>query len=67
MEERSLDHRPEQQANVAQCVECGVLSGPHWAGWCAYRLDDLDTNKPTELGFYCPSCAGREFGYSRRV
>jgi hypothetical protein len=54
-------------ASVTSCAECGSLSGPHWWGWRAYRVDDPDTNEPQTLALYCPTCADKEFGYSRRV
>jgi predicted RNA-binding Zn-ribbon protein involved in translation (DUF1610 family) len=51
--------RTEQAALIPQCAECGE----HWLPtdpklWSAYYTDD----EPTELVFYCPNCAEREFG-----
>ena len=51
-----------QQANLATCVQCRTLSGPHWASWRAYRVDDPELNEPPALALYCPACAEREFG-----
>jgi len=57
----------QQRANVATCAKCGTLSGLHWAGWRAYRVEDPETNEPPALALYCPTCAREEFGHSRRV
>jgi hypothetical protein len=59
--------RVSQRPTVTSCAECGSLSGPHWWGWRAYRVDSTETNEPPALALYCPSCADEEFGYSRRV
>ncbi len=50
-----------------ECVECGTASGPRWAGWRAYRVDDPEIAEPPQLAFYCPDCATREFGGRRRA
>jgi hypothetical protein len=62
------EHRTSETAvvNRAVCVECGCTSDPLWTGWLAYRVDDPETDPNPELGFYCPGCAAREFGYGRR-
>ncbi len=49
----------------AVCVQCGRISDPFWSGWFAYRVDDPETDSVPELGFFCPDCAGREFGRRR--
>jgi len=54
------------QANVT-CAECGTVSDVFWVGWRAYRVDDPETNELPALALCCPTCAEREFGYSRRV
>jgi hypothetical protein len=56
----------QSRANTVQCVECGASSGLLWRGWCAYRTDDPEQGEPPALAFFCPSCARREFGKSRR-
>ena len=53
--------------NVVYCIECASSSGLKSRGWRAYRVDDPETDEGPTLAFYCPTCAGREFGYSRRV
>ena len=55
--------RLHQRANAVHCLECNCSSGLKWSGWLAYRVDDLETGSLPELGFYCPTCAEREFGY----
>jgi hypothetical protein len=50
----------------AECVECGRISGPYWIRWRACRVDEPDTNEEPEIALYCPACAEREFGPSRR-
>jgi hypothetical protein len=42
------------------CIECGRESDPRWHGWCAFRVEDVETDDPPELGFYCPDCANAE-------
>ncbi len=47
----------EQFASIPQCAECHEVRLPDdEERWRAY----LDTDD--ELVFYCPECAGREFG-----
>jgi hypothetical protein len=53
--------RDGNKAHIATCAECGCLSSLHWAGWGAYRVDDLRVADPPALAFFCPSCAEREF------
>jgi hypothetical protein len=62
------EHRTSETAveNRAVCVECGCTSDPLWRGWLAYRVDDPETDPNPELGFYCPACAAREFGFGKR-
>jgi hypothetical protein len=48
------------------CVECGRPSDLLWRGWRAYRVDDPETNEAPTIGFYCPTCAQREFDTRRR-
>jgi hypothetical protein len=51
------------RGNLATCAQCGTLSGPHWARWRAYRIDDPELNEPPALALFCPTCAECEFGY----
>jgi len=51
--------------NQAVCAVCGRVSDHFWRGWLAYRVDDAGKGRP-ELGFYCPDCAERELGRTRR-
>jgi hypothetical protein len=37
------------------CAECGAVSPPNAAGWCAYLDDD------GAAVMFCPDCATREF------
>lgn len=48
--------------HVLACAECPRVSSVTARGWKAYRVDDVDESEPPELAFYCPDCAGREFG-----
>ena len=45
---------------IPQCIECGErwlpMDTDHWQ---AYWIDDGPDDR---LLFYCPDCAGREFG-----
>ena len=44
------------------CAECGRESKDA-NGWRALRVDDpTDEDARPEIGFFCPACAGREFG-----
>jgi hypothetical protein len=52
--------------NHATCTVCRRVSDHFWRGWLAYRVDDPDSDDGPELGFYCPDCAEREFGRTRR-
>jgi hypothetical protein len=49
------------------CAQCGCISDLFWAGWRAYRVDDPRATESPALDLYCPTCADRELGYSRRV
>jgi hypothetical protein len=49
----------ERVALIRECAECEIPWLPaDESRWQAYLTDD----QPPELGFYCPSCADREFG-----
>jgi hypothetical protein len=52
--------------NHAVCTVCSRESDHFWRGWLAYRVDDPASDDPPVLGFYCPSCAEREFGRTQR-
>jgi len=54
--------RGHQSVTLAVCQECSQLSDPAWRGWRAYLSDDPELDEPPALAFYCPDCAGREFG-----
>jgi hypothetical protein len=58
--------RRVEKSRIAECIECGRLSGFLWTRWRAYRVDDPEAEGPPELAFYCPACALREFGPPRR-
>lgn len=53
----------EQVAAIPRCAECldGWLPADE-ERWHCYVVDDGPDDK---LVFYCPECAGREFGLSR--
>ena len=57
---------PERESSfdvhVFACVECPRVSSAFASGWKAYRIDDPELDEPPQLGFYCPTCARREFG-----
>jgi hypothetical protein len=54
---------PPLKARLLICAQCGCLSGLHAAGWRGYRVDDPeDEDVRPEIGFFCPTCASREFG-----
>jgi hypothetical protein len=59
----SRDH--QRKATTVHCAECRCSSGLYWHGWRAYRTDDPELGEPPALAFYCPTCAGREFGTTR--
>jgi len=42
-----------------RCAECGEKADRMARGWRAYRVEG--PNGETELVFYCPGCAEREF------
>jgi hypothetical protein len=47
------------------CLECGKLGEGSMKGWRALLGVD-DENPPTGAYLFCPDCAEREFGPSRR-
>lgn len=53
--------------HVLACVKCPRVSSVSARGWKAYRSDDPETGEQPTLAFYCPACAEREFGWSRKV
>jgi hypothetical protein len=59
-----MDTEPTTSGDVhiLACVECLRVSSLSARGWKAFRSDDPETNEPPRLAFYCPDCAGREFG-----
>ncbi|MBA3842779.1 MAG: hypothetical protein H0X39_09200 [Actinobacteria bacterium] len=70
MDERGL-RRPHGAAGHGEaasvhCAECDTSSGLRWRGWRGYRVDDPETDELPSLAFYCPACAEREFGASKR-
>ena len=56
MRRQALNAYRAQLADALVCVECGTGSTDRALGWQAHRVD-LE-----EIAFYCPGCAGREFG-----
>lgn len=46
---------------VLRCIECAAESDDELDGWRAYLLED-----ELDVLVYCPACATREFGPSRR-
>jgi hypothetical protein len=62
MDAGAIDTNGRRRARIVSCAECGCSSGLKWRGWRAYRVDDPETDELPELGFFCPSCAQREFG-----
>jgi len=55
--------RADQVALVPQCTECDARWRPADEDrWRAYLGCEEDLDEPTELFFYCPECAEREFG-----
>jgi len=47
------------------CEECRARSDARALGWRGY-LVDRDDDGEDEVVFYCPRCAGREFGENVR-
>jgi hypothetical protein len=50
------------------CQECAVVAEDdafHWRALLA--VDPDDAFEQPMLAFYCPTCAEREFGLSRRI
>lgn len=62
MDGGAVDTKGRAPAATVRCTECGCSSGLRWRGWRAYRVDDPETDALPKLGFFCPSCAAREFG-----
>lgn len=52
---------PQPRVQMLRCIECGNRSGLYARGWRGYRTDDPETDDRPEIGFYCPTCAAREF------
>jgi hypothetical protein len=51
-----------------RCQECQAVSDEDAWGWRAVWADDPDDAfEEPFLAFYCPWCAEREFGPSRRI
>jgi len=49
------------------CQECGRPSSPEAKGWRLYRTDVPDEDDEPMLAAYCPDCAEREVGLTRRM
>ena len=50
------------------CQECAIVAEGDASGWRALlALDPDDAFEQPMLGFYCPTCAEREFGPRRRI
>jgi hypothetical protein len=49
------------------CQECLVLADDQARGWRMLRLDVPGEDDEPILASYCPECAEREFGLSRRI
>jgi hypothetical protein len=49
------------------CQECLLLSDYEARGWRLLRVDVPDEDEEPILAAYCPYCAEREFGVSRRA
>jgi hypothetical protein len=45
-----------------RCAECGTESRPGERGWRGCRTDEPGVDEPPAVAFFCPPCAGREFG-----
>ena len=58
----AADREPNLDVHVIACVECPRVSSAFASGWKAYRIDDPELDEAPQLGFYCPTCARREFG-----
>ena len=63
----ATDRRASEDVHVLACAECPRVSGITVRGWKAYRTDDPLSDEPPALAFYCPECAEREFGWTRKV
>jgi hypothetical protein len=48
---------------AVECVVCHRISGGHWRGWAAYRIDEPGTDEQPELAFYCPDCRRAQFSH----
>ncbi len=52
-----------QTMNQLVCVECLAAADVEAHAWRAYICRDPDeTDDEPQVVFYCPDCAGREFG-----
>jgi hypothetical protein len=49
------------------CEECGQVGVAGVKGWRATLANDPWDDEPPEVAIYCPVCALREFGQSRRL
>ena len=56
------DRQNSHTTSVVYCAQCGTEDRGRWAGWRAYRIDDLELEEPPALAFFCPVCAAAEFG-----
>ena len=55
------DRQNSLTTSVVYCAQCGTEVRGRWAGWRAYRIDDLELEEPPALAFFCPACASAEF------
>jgi hypothetical protein len=52
---------------MVRCAECGKLGEGSMEGWRAVLGVDIDDeDAPARTYLFCPACADREFGPSRR-
>lgn len=56
----------QPEPRLAQCVECGRISGPYWMRWRALRIEEPESGEEPQLALYCAACAESEFGPPRR-
>ena len=53
-------------ASQVVCAECSAVAGERAAGWRAFlAYDPREDEQPSTVSF-CPLCAQREFGDTRR-
>lgn len=66
-----FDAFPQSEAGVSlscvRCDECQAEDPGFEPGWIAGRIDVPAEGDEPELAFFCPDCAEREFGISRRT